>query len=66
MVDVDGADLLLVCCWVWIWVVREVRCEYFDGITDYRVIPEADAKAEGARLEAFGDFLNTEHNPNKI
>jgi HIV Tat-specific factor 1 len=42
---------------------RQVKCEYFDGITDYRV-KESEEQAQ-QRVEEFEDWLHTE-NPNKL
>jgi hypothetical protein len=43
---------------------REVTCEYFDNITDYRV--KEDEKKVQERVDSFDDFLNEDVNPNKI
>ena len=43
---------------------REVTCEYFDGITDYRV--KETAEVAKAREEDFGDWLEQDSNPDKI
>ena len=42
---------------------RQVKCEHFDGIADYRV-KESEEQAQ-QRVEEFEDWLHTE-NPNKI
>ena len=43
---------------------REVTCEYFDGITDYRV--KVTAEVAKAREEDFGDWLEQDSNPDMI
>ena len=43
---------------------REVTCEYFDNITDYRM--KEDEKQVEKRIDSFGDFLNEDVNPDKI
>ena len=44
--------------------VRQVTCEYFDGITDYRW--KEDDEVTQQRVEDFDSFLTSGANPNKI
>eukprot|EP01051_Picozoa_sp_SAG22_P003828 SAG22_NODE_192_length_15668_cov_4.492389_2_plen_126_part_00 len=43
---------------------RPITCEFFDGITDYRM--KDDAATEKQRVADFGDWLAGGSNPNKI
>ncbi|CAM9599906.1 unnamed protein product [Phaeothamnion confervicola] len=43
---------------------RQLRCRYWDGVTNY--IVQEDEKTESARLEEFGDWLESQELPEEF